>query len=461
MPLRITAYPDMSLYSTASIETMPNEVLGHILVYGTWDRTVPNHGTYRSSAEDPRECVLLVCKHWKEVALSTPSLWTVVELGPHVSLSLATLRMHRAGILPLCINLYTYDPRTVNSAHRMDAARLSLTLDTILPYSHRWLEFHFSSDETALMSTVCRRLPTSHDVPSMRSFHLKFALIGPSSTPFIHRHGLTLPLFSGPHPPVLLDVELSGCGMPMSTMGLHGLQRLVLQESVASCTLQQLQQILGMSPNLEDLEIAGACFQAPLPEDANEVIVLHHLRQLSIGNLHPGFAKALLRSLVIPILQKLTINLHCALRPDAEAFDAFVHGLQGGTVWSTLRELDLRALTCQQYAPPSSSIPSIFHAFPYIETLTLSFSDTHLPMIFWRALFHEPACVLPHLRSLTIRGLSLLAAQEFIMARHRLRVPLQNLVVHVDSSELVAGRMQWLEKNVPNVTFHGTLEGFI
>ncbi|THV06944.1 hypothetical protein K435DRAFT_571528, partial [Dendrothele bispora CBS 962.96] len=56
------------------VRRLPNEVLGHIFSY-CCDNIFSVSSSWRG-----RNAFLSVCSHWREVGLTTPQIWTVIDL---------------------------------------------------------------------------------------------------------------------------------------------------------------------------------------------------------------------------------------------------------------------------------------------------------------------------------------------------------------------------------------------
>lgn len=67
MKLSLVVYP---------VLTLPMEILAHIFV-----GCLPRHGRVRPSAHMPPLTLAHICGQWRDIALSTPELWSSVDLA--------------------------------------------------------------------------------------------------------------------------------------------------------------------------------------------------------------------------------------------------------------------------------------------------------------------------------------------------------------------------------------------
>lgn len=127
---------------------LPDEVLSEIFLY-----CVPDEAP---SATSPPLTLTWVCRHWREVAVSLPQLWTQITLGergtdPGKDVRLLDLWVSRSGCsLPLDLKMY-HEMKDNEKPVFFDPARgekyivgMKFLLNKLLSIAHRWrtLELH-------------------------------------------------------------------------------------------------------------------------------------------------------------------------------------------------------------------------------------------------------------------------------------------------------------------------------
>lgn len=226
-----------------------------------------------------------VCKHWKEVVLSTPQLWAFIsDQLPDRQFKWA-IAMSKA--LPLHIRVVGYGP---GKRHHQE---------TILRLAHRWASLLASTDKDA-------NLPAG------------FSEALASPTPLLQDLTIassdgSLNIFLGDGPP-LRHLNLSNANMDWSSGRLRGLTHLELSSNdgnvhIHSPTISQLMTILANSPNLNYLDLhIDAIFDAP---PVNTTINLPRLRTLTLEMPSPA-GECLLSHLAFPFrhCQRLFVSLN-------------------------------------------------------------------------------------------------------------------------------------------------------
>ncbi|KAJ6500150.1 hypothetical protein C8R47DRAFT_1110656 [Mycena vitilis] len=129
-----------------SIQELMAEIFTHCLPIMPEDRF---------SEPAPHRAPLLVtqvCRRWRRVALSTPTLWNSFPLESSFNLPLFRLWMERSGASPL-------------SFSADDAS-----LESILPYSHRWRSISLKLNDSSVPALTAVR----DRVPYLRRLQIKF-----------------------------------------------------------------------------------------------------------------------------------------------------------------------------------------------------------------------------------------------------------------------------------------------
>ena len=144
----LKAFSDTHTGLLSSIRTMPAEILVEIFAYLKPRSLHP---------QDSAQAILLVthiCQQWRNIALSTPSLWDVIfantyrALGGEALAAYAQASLSRARGAPLSINFQCSCNDTFNAV-----------LDVILPSSHMWRHAKISLRPEINLSRIRNHLP--------------------------------------------------------------------------------------------------------------------------------------------------------------------------------------------------------------------------------------------------------------------------------------------------------------
>ncbi|KAF7311289.1 F-box domain-containing protein [Mycena kentingensis (nom. inval.)] len=145
------------------IATIPNEMLSEIFLCYVEDAGLYPGGPKFFFGNRP-ETLLLVCKAWRDIALTTPRLWrtlqfevgwTVVEgqtfSGPsaliQAHVNVARKRLERSGVLPIAFRVPRYDE--IGAVRRQEMPTQTSTLELLLQSAHRmrWEYAHLELDD--------------------------------------------------------------------------------------------------------------------------------------------------------------------------------------------------------------------------------------------------------------------------------------------------------------------------
>lgn len=115
------------------VRRLPSELLASIFVIGVMN--MEEDDSFMLST------LMLVCRHWLEVAVNTPVLWTRIVAGAHHSLSQAQRKLERSKALPLqiCVD---FSPRLENGTITTDS--IVRTMDLLRTSIWRWKTFRLT-----------------------------------------------------------------------------------------------------------------------------------------------------------------------------------------------------------------------------------------------------------------------------------------------------------------------------
>lgn len=161
----------------ARINCLPSEILSCVFVYLMDPPTrLPHPGPERrieippSTGEWSRAS--LVCRYWRQVALSTPELWTMIQVLPDDTEGLglwpwASVALSRSGVLPIRLHTYVEDIPEEDMSRLVDEAHRIKELWFIRHIDSKYLEPLFAKAlqlETLLL-TAEDNYPTSEEFP--------------------------------------------------------------------------------------------------------------------------------------------------------------------------------------------------------------------------------------------------------------------------------------------------------
>ncbi|TFK52373.1 hypothetical protein OE88DRAFT_1627936 [Heliocybe sulcata] len=292
------------------IQRLPSELLAAIFVVGALD----------TAEEDPLSvsALMLVCKHWTDVALDTPILWSRLVFRSQASIERAKLKLARSKSAPLDISI-DFNPRletagqmTQNIVHAMDILRPSI---------YRWRSF----------SVVVSNRPQAHaalqrcrePAPLLQAFSIQVS----NSMQDDHYSSPPLSIFDG-QTPRLRSASFTSFHLGWDSRLLTGLRVLKLSgywESFSPSNAQILDILRACSKleefslrNMSDVEPEPGCaWEDHTGEYADDVFAasqpqrsMIHLPRLSkMSFYYSGILRthAILSQLTFPALEKLEL----------------------------------------------------------------------------------------------------------------------------------------------------------
>ncbi|KAG8732103.1 hypothetical protein FRC11_000731, partial [Ceratobasidium sp. 423] len=397
----------IAAFSTSMQATneLPVEVLSRIFVLGEGMQRGPRAiGLPYVGFQD---LVVQVCRHWREVAIGTPELWTYIFISrppPHLH---AQLYISRSGTLPLHIDLDMRTPfiKPLHPLHESEQAERALQALDFIEKSggtrDRWGSLIVLSKALFAVISIYSffaRTPT----PALQFMSIKWKArsnIMDDEEDLIHQEILfsKASLAHGPERPRLSHVEFSGlpkyfmfdCHSPM----ISNLTRFtfICSEIMSLPSHEELSDVLSANPRLEHLSVdmratrhrfgglepaaAIASLQVRLPLLRSFSLNTSHLHQWSLHllqivdapgveylniNTDHGFSTSTPNELY-QYLAKGRVNevLQCHA-----TFDDNVPG--SGPIFPQLKHLNVERMTQN-----IQDISLIFTAFPMVTHVTL------------------------------------------------------------------------------------------
>ncbi|KAK7060157.1 hypothetical protein VNI00_000921 [Paramarasmius palmivorus] len=271
----------------APINRLPNELLSTIFRYQAARLSPVLMRNRDGEGQRGWIAVTHVCRHWREVSLSTPTLWATPDLT-HPTLALEMLR--RSKQVPLTILYF---------AHAL-TPRGWAALNQVFASLSRIARLDLSFDEDAFDSFVASANLTQ---PAPVLERLRF-LPGSSHG----RIGLNLPQpFLANQVPSLTHVEFVGCGIPWESMLLCNVSSLTCLAIYLGGgpvfqlpTYRQLLGIFGKMPRLTKLKLSGKVLPRDREENSTIEATLPNLRALSISSATVRGCVAFLNRVSVP-----------------------------------------------------------------------------------------------------------------------------------------------------------------
>ncbi|KAK0479065.1 hypothetical protein EDD18DRAFT_1263574 [Armillaria luteobubalina] len=413
-------------------QRVPNELLSYIFLY-TSRQTNAVHLSH-------------VCSRWRNVALSTGSLWTDITITFPTSigqLSYALTCLRRSKVYPLNLYLDFRDPAWDWDEHTHDfgSEDMEAVLNFLLPHANRWKCVTLLTDTWAPMWTFLKE--TQHvEIPTLRSVKLSRCnayFVGKGET--FEPAGLREPLqlFGGQEIGMLREVGLVGVHVDwMGSSGLRNLFDLELKYHASDVMpiFQEFRTILEGCPHLKYLSIVGwgprFDESAVLNSAATFIIRLSNLIRFSLGFVDMEYAIRLLEHMALPVLTELALEdvsrslslCDAESLPDAKILLDWFTGDHTAILCSKLLTLELHGIRCFD----RDVLRKFLCRFPAVETMHLSDAD----VVLLEALKPDALRPCPTLQELHCRGVDFPKLSELVGARaSSLNVsPLKK--VHVD-----------------------------
>lgn len=397
---------------------LPPELLVHIFVFATLDSLYP----IQSPLDTTPLNISHVCQRWRNIALSTPTLWRRIVLTPSDLLPLASIRpstqffLDRSkGIPPdvLCAVLSSETnrknplraPRSISALRERDPYRIgdSYIFHAFPPLRSLYIHGHRDVITDAL--TYLHNY--SPGFPSLES--LKLTLLSATPRDLYNRLLMNDPERAHRNPwhthrfPSLLTLTLHDIPLPCIALGQLPVLRdltLTLDSPLSGCLdllrLSYFARLLACTPRVERLVFlrAGPVFSLPLDTNLRDLyrwendaawrgdssgalppVPLEHLCDLEWTDVHPDTLHLFLLQFPSPRLEVLDIafaspskctKLAALLHP------TFVHVRDGAAVQPVLELSNLKILRANCSSGDVLRSPFLRLYFPALETLSLS-----------------------------------------------------------------------------------------
>jgi len=445
-----------------------------------------------------------VCRHWREVALETPALWSDIDLetGRHAAPShrRASTYLSRSKAYPLSVSIdvieWDSDDESVYSMQSdyhspITNVQLQEIMRLLLPHTGRWRKFKLVAENYLYLHTVLTRLidaPPALLLEYLELYHLEEEL-EPEPFSFPYPNQKTPYVLFDNHAPKLQHVSLYGVHIDWHKTtflkNLHYLELANLSQDVRP-SFDEFFTILRSSPGLRTLDL---CMSGPFgpphmwpmflpqpPQDdhyhdphlpaafatqppaLDEHMILPRLHELKLSYQPPEDLAAFLDRVSIPALHTLEVNLqdfeysdfiqsHFIAPPKWQGFSSRESRL------TNLKEFKLIQLSCTPVA-----IAELYAALVSLETIDFDFNTLDEP--FWMVFIpmgvngvtipaHQ---LLPALHTMKVKGSEGSIIRRIVDARMEAGLPLKKLFIDF-GSEIKVEDDSWLRENVEEVEY--------
>ncbi|KAG6918323.1 hypothetical protein DXG01_015181 [Tephrocybe rancida] len=446
-----------------------------------------------------------VCRHWREVAIESPVLWTTLHFTEGAPFEKSKTWIQRAKGTPLDIHLDCTipvdvhdeeghinedEPENSDTAPTVDAqitaihghqyatehagclhapppfslSDLGQILDIIVPFVAQWRSLEVTTSVWEYMHALLSRLsecPSAPLLETLEFYHYDevedYETFSPAELgePFL--------IFNG-NAPKLRDVALWGVHLDWDRSltllcDLRDLELTYHAEDVRP-SYATFTQIIASSPNLRTL---GLCLSGPKenePEDnpwGTDVMEIPSLMDLVFCFHKASYAFALIKKFSLPNVHSLALDF------DGEDYTDFVAQLARPMPKSTksilagLEHMKISGLPCNK-----ASVELLFRQLAGLKSFNVNCSGEAEEELFKQLLPQKPVAggssspsqriYCPNLQSITTTGVSGPEMRLFVEARKGAGVPLKRVMMSeedvVDEKDL-----KWLRAHVEEVDF--------
>ncbi|KAF8837748.1 hypothetical protein BDN67DRAFT_877520, partial [Paxillus ammoniavirescens] len=433
-----------------------------------------------------------VCRRWRSVAFSTPSLWTYIDVSPearppyeHVS----TL-LERSKSLPIdiFIDCEPDEDSVSKDEDRPSVADVKSLFALLVPHVRRWRSMHVETSSYEHMYAFLTAVsdPSISPASQLRTLRLYHCdeeeEFSSFANPELSKH---FTLFGG-SAPCLRWLALSGVHVDWS-------QGWLASASASNLTVLELAYhtedvrpswtafatILRGAPALETLIL---CLSGPSGDlaqwviepnsahtggDLNAPIQLLKLTDLELALHSPTYASGLLRKLYIPALKGLTLNFEDGdytefinhLIEPATTVDPLPAHEQPRNLLSGLESLKIFGLPCAY-----QGVRTLYSELESLVTLNVSMSylsDAFLDLLCNPRripLTEHNFIQLPRLTTLCVSGTSGDRIREVVRHRRAAGFPLKSIYVE-ESCDVDDDDVEWIKDNVETFEFFERSDG--
>ena len=383
-------------FRATGITSLPVELLARIFVLGAgFDFPYasspfllkPDQDYYAIPSSNLQLLVSQVCHHWRQIALSTSSLWNILHLSAPEHLPRAQEYLTRCTrstqLLDIIVDTVA-EPEYLQGGN-LFRTELQEIFEIIIPHVRRWRSFHLKVRDHDCKALARRYLSTCGPAPSLQTLQLyHFEDYRTVQNLYLATYRPPVIVFNNDLPS-LRNVSLIGVNLPWADspylVHLHNLE-LALHPANIRPPYEYWESMLRNSPDLQTLSlhysgprVANGDTTLGWPV-AKERVYIHSLENLSLTDLDPGYLCLLMGRLFLPNLRRLSLDL------PHQDFTSFVELIGGHKLWVS-DEI------------PTTSASSAASSPSYSNTLSPSTSFTARSLTSTTAISAAPVTVSP------------------------------------------------------------------
>ena len=477
---------------------------------GDWEDEESEHDDYSGAStissilidDSFQVTVSHVCKHWREVALETPALWSDIDLetGKHAaqSYSRASTYLSRSKRHPLsiCIDVEEQDDGSDYSDrpdHQTEttSAQLQQFMDLLIPHTDRWRKFKLVAEGYFYFHTVLNRLcdtPPASLLECLELHHFDEDF-EPERISFPHPSFKTHFVLFDNHAPKLQHVSLYGVHIDWRKTtflkDLHSLELAYHSQDVRP-SFDEFFTILRSSPELRTLDLCMSgpfglpqewpAFLPPPPEDdryhdphvpasfnakpraLDEHMILPKLHELNLADQTPEELAAFFNRVSMPALHTLDLNLEDAQYDDFVQSHLIAPPKWEGSSSRESRLTNLKELKIEQLPCSPKVVAELYATLVNLETIDFDLNTLDDP--FWEILIPMRVgnittpthLLLPALQTMRVKGSCGDVLRQIVVARTGVGLPLRMLCIDF-GTEVSEEDDRWLRENVEEVEY--------
>ena len=456
------------------IKNLPPELLSRIFEVGSAENDSEGDGEKNADAIGSSApwlsfqiVVSHVCRHWRNVAISAPSLWTRIDvtLEARPLYESVSTRLERSKGLPIDIHVNCEPHDRVCDVEPPDDIDLEFLFSLLIPHIYRWRTVKVSVSEyhhmTAFLNAVSdSSIPAAPQLTSLGLYYIEkdeyedFSMSG------------HLTLF-GDSAPLLTRLVLWGVHVDWDQPWITSASKLTDLELAFHAEYVRpswapFASILRGASALEKLSLRGSgpsgnpheWFIEPTPgspADLNAPLQLLHVTDLTLAFHSQARAIGLLHKFCLPALKHLVLEFYKGdytefvrelARPATSL--SLPSAQKQRSLLRNLETLKIAGLPCL-----TECVETLYSGLRNLTSLSLSLS--HLSEMFL-VLTGPHNTWLPRLVTLYVSGTCSDAICKVVRERKEAGVPLNSLYVEA-SCDMEDGAVEWLKENLETFDF--------
>ncbi|KZV70222.1 hypothetical protein PENSPDRAFT_651744 [Peniophora sp. CONT] len=380
----------------SQVDALPVELLAHIFLLG-YDNGIDSRRPFKRREIEPESnwevIVSHVCRHWRNIALDTPQLWTNIRLRKlnHLERGAEYVRRSRKASLDILVD--TVDPQEYAEAEPgslLGIKEFDDAFKVAIEHTERWRSLILKVCDLPCKGRARANLRDCPPIPNLQTLQLWHVQQWEDTNNMLNATVVPPIPILGDYVPSLLNASLVGVNLAYDkTSYLKGLRHLELALHSHNCrpTSEEFESILRDCPDLERLSLHYSGPQVDHTHHGAQVR-LERLRELSLVNMDLEVLQHVVRRVAMPNLVSLELDL--PEMPDAGGLDftpvVEYLAMLTAPAFPLLEHLAINALACSL-----PSWTSWLPVLPRLRTLELDFSEGRLPHTFF-----DPLCAPAH-----------------------------------------------------------------